>query len=78
MDKSETEVLAEITEGKLFGQIGVLLHLPRFYSIFAKTNCDLFVLNKYNLEQLLKFNPHGKCRFCFVLSYVFTHISYTF
>lgn len=40
-----------------FGEIGLLMSAPRTATVRAKTNCDLFVLEKKELSRILKDHP---------------------
>jgi glucose-6-phosphate 1-dehydrogenase len=62
--RGEVEVLDEqgntikvLSDGDIFGEIGVLLSRPRNADIRAKTSCDLFVLDKADFSRILRDNP---------------------
>ncbi len=46
-----------LSDGDIFGEIGVLLSRPRTADIRAKTSCDLFVLDKADFSRILRDNP---------------------
>lgn len=48
-----TEVFAVMNAGAFFGEISLVFSCPRTASIRARTNCDLFVLNKQDLDHVL-------------------------
>jgi glucose-6-phosphate 1-dehydrogenase len=49
--------LCPLKDGDLFGEIGVLLDQPRVATVRAVTPCDLFVLRKADLLQVLRDFP---------------------
>ncbi len=51
------EVLKVLTDGDIFGEIGVLMSRPRNADVRAKTSCDLFVLDKADFSRILRINP---------------------
>ena len=50
-------VLKVLRDGDIFGEIGVLLSMPRTANCRAKTSCDLFVLDKSDFSRILRDNP---------------------
>jgi glucose-6-phosphate 1-dehydrogenase len=50
-------VLKVLTDGDIFGEIGVLLSKPRTADVRAKRSCDLFVLDKSDFSRILRDNP---------------------
>jgi CRP-like cAMP-binding protein len=50
-------VLKVLTDGDIFGEIGVLLSKPRTADVRAKRSCDLFVLDKADFSRILRDNP---------------------
>ena len=42
-----------LKDGDYFGEIGLLMSIPRVATIRAKTDCDLFVLNKSSFSRIL-------------------------
>jgi glucose-6-phosphate 1-dehydrogenase len=62
--RGEVEVLDDVgnmmkvlTDGDIFGEIGVLMSTPRNANVRARTNCDLFVLDKADFSRILRDNP---------------------
>lgn len=51
------EVMKVLSDGDIFGEIGVLMSRPRTASVRAKTSCDLFVLDKSDFSRILRDNP---------------------
>ncbi len=55
-------VIKTLKDGDFFGEIGVLMSLPRTANVRAKTSCDLFVLDKADFSRILRDHPqfaHG-------------------
>ena len=52
------QVLSTLGEGNFFGEKSLLLSEPRSASVRAKTQCDLFVLDKSDLLKVLKDHPN--------------------
>ena len=50
-------VLKTLKDGDFFGEIGVLMSLPRTAHVIAKTGCDLFVLDKTDFSRILRDHP---------------------
>lgn len=50
-------VYAELTQGAFFGEIGVLMDVPRTATIIARTKCMLVVLKKEDLQEELPKYP---------------------
>ena len=64
INRGEAETLDEnnhairtLREGDFFGEIALLLSLPRTASVRAKTECDLFVLEQCDFKRVLKDFP---------------------
>jgi glucose-6-phosphate 1-dehydrogenase len=55
---AEGNVITVLTDGNIFGEIGVLMSTPRTANVRAKTSCDLFVLDKSDFSRVLRDNPH--------------------
>jgi glucose-6-phosphate 1-dehydrogenase len=51
------KVLKVLSDGDIFGEIGVLMSMPRTADVRAKTSCDLFVLDKSDFSRILRDNP---------------------
>jgi glucose-6-phosphate 1-dehydrogenase len=51
------KVIKVLTDGDIFGEIGVLMSKPRTADVRAKTSCDLFVLDKSDFSRILRDNP---------------------
>jgi len=51
------KVLKVLTDGDIFGEIGVLMSTPRTRNVWAKTGCDLFVLDKADFSRILRDSP---------------------
>ncbi len=51
------EVVQTLKDGDCFGEIGLLISVPRIASIRAKTLCDLFVLEKSSFSHILRDHP---------------------
>jgi len=52
------KVLKVLRDGDIFGEIAVLTSQTRTADVRAKTNCDLFVLDKSDFGRILRDNPH--------------------
>jgi len=50
-------VLKTLKDGDFFGEVGILMSMPRNATIRAKTLCDLFVLQKSDFGRILKDHP---------------------
>jgi len=50
-------VIKVLSDGDVFGEIGVLLSRPRNADVRAKTACDLFVLDKADFSRILRDSP---------------------
>ncbi len=46
-----------LKDGEVFGEIGLLMSTPRTATIVAKTQCDLFVLEKKDFSRILRDYP---------------------
>ncbi len=62
--RGDVEVLDEagravstLTDGDIFGEIGLLMSTARTADVRAKTSCDLFVLDKADLGRILRDSP---------------------
>ncbi|XP_064635102.1 uncharacterized protein LOC135492519 [Lineus longissimus] len=53
-------VFASMKAGAFFGEVALLFTCPRTASIRAKTNVDMFVLSKGDLDSVLQFYPEIK------------------
>ncbi len=53
----EGRVKATLRDGDFFGEIALVYSQPRTATVRAKTLCDLFVLNKYDFDRILKDHP---------------------
>jgi glucose-6-phosphate 1-dehydrogenase len=51
------QAIKVLSDGDIFGEMGVLLSRPRSADIRAKTSCDLFVLDKADFSRILRDNP---------------------
>eukprot|EP00118_Oscarella_pearsei_P012897 m.98493 g.98493 ORF g.98493 m.98493 type:complete len:2159 (+) comp36987_c0_seq18:234-6710(+) len=51
-------VFAKMNAGQFFGEISLVYSVPRTASIRAGTNCDIFVLTKRDLDDVLAYYPH--------------------
>ncbi|EGR34863.1 hypothetical protein IMG5_000910 [Ichthyophthirius multifiliis] len=47
------EYVKDIKQYEVFGEIGILLKIPRSATIIATENCDLISISKYNYESLI-------------------------
>jgi glucose-6-phosphate 1-dehydrogenase len=54
---ARNETLDELGEGDFFGEVGLLMAMPRTASIRAKSLCDLFVLSKKDFTRILRDHP---------------------
>jgi CRP-like cAMP-binding protein len=50
-------VFASMRDGEFFGEISLVFSCPRTASIRTATHCDMFVLSKTDLDQVLKSFP---------------------
>ena len=50
-------VLKTLKDGDFFGEIGVLMPVPRTAHVKAKTGCDLFVLDKTDFSRIMRDHP---------------------
>src|SRR5262249_28486703 len=61
--RGEAEVLdgdrvkAMLHDGDCFGEIALLMSAPRTATVRARSQCDLFVLNKTDFNQILRDQP---------------------
>ena len=51
------KVVKELGEGDFFGEIGLLMSVPRTATVRAKSQCDLFVLEKGEFCRILRAHP---------------------
>jgi len=54
---NESTVLVTLNEGKLFGEVSMVYNLPRSASVRAATPCVIFVLDRVDLNRVLKHYP---------------------
>ena len=52
------QVLKVLSDGDIFGEIGVLMSKPRTADVRARRACDLFVLQRADFSRILRDNPH--------------------
>ncbi|XP_074659484.1 uncharacterized protein LOC141912168 [Tubulanus polymorphus] len=57
LDEDDETPVATLRGGKLFGELSLILELPRTATVRAVTHCDLMVLNKAALVEVLKLFP---------------------
>lgn len=57
-------VLGTLAEGDLFGEVGVLLRVPRTATVRARTLCHLFVLERAKFSQIVKDHPQFADAIC--------------
>ena len=50
-------VISTLGDGEFFGEIGLLMSIPRMATVKTKTLCDLFVLQRSNFVHILKDHP---------------------
>jgi voltage-gated potassium channel len=50
-------VIATLSDGNFFGEMGLLLSVPRTASVRATTDCDLFMLAQSNFRKMLRDRP---------------------
>ena len=62
--RGEVEVLDEVgnvmkvlTDGDIFGEMGLLMSTPRTANVRSRTSCDLFVLDKADFSRILRDSP---------------------
>ncbi|ROJ62455.1 Cyclic nucleotide-gated cation channel subunit A, partial [Anabarilius grahami] len=58
LSNNESAVLFKLNPGQYFGERSFLLEEPRPSTARAETNCDLYVLSKASLDELLKHYPN--------------------
>lgn len=51
------EIVSELTEGEIFGEVALILDKPRTATVVTKKFCELYVLNKEDLHELLQKFP---------------------
>ncbi|XP_068721829.1 uncharacterized protein [Montipora capricornis] len=56
-DHADPVIIDVMGEGGFFGEISLMFSCPRTASVRAKTNCDLFVLTKKDLDEVLTHYP---------------------
>ncbi|MCB0323001.1 MAG: glucose-6-phosphate dehydrogenase [Bdellovibrionales bacterium] len=61
---ADEQVVGTLREGDCFGEVGVLLRVPRTATVRAKTLCDLFVLDKDRFGRILKDHPQFADAIC--------------
>jgi CRP-like cAMP-binding protein len=52
-------VIKVLSDGDIFGEIGVLMSKPRTADVRAQRSCDLFVLDKSDFSRILRDNPQS-------------------
>ena len=52
------QVIKVLSDGDIFGEIGVLMSRPRTADVRARRACDLFVLQRADFSRILRDNPH--------------------
>ena len=57
-------VIATLSEGDFFGEMGLLLSVPRTASVRAVTDCDLFMLKQDDFRQTLRDRPQFAASIC--------------
>jgi glucose-6-phosphate 1-dehydrogenase len=64
LERGEVEVLDDtgkvinvLSDGDIFGEIGVLMSMPRTANVRAISSCDLLVLDKADFSRILRDNP---------------------
>lgn len=50
-------VIATLSDGQFFGEMGLLLSVPRIASVRATTDCDLFMLAQGDFRKMLRDRP---------------------
>ncbi|KAJ7372504.1 hypothetical protein OS493_019013 [Desmophyllum pertusum] len=55
--ENDCEVLVTLKEGKLFGEVSMVYNLPRSASVRAATPCVIFLLDRADLNRVLKHYP---------------------
>ncbi|CAH3024940.1 unnamed protein product, partial [Porites evermanni] len=55
--ENDDEVLVTLKEGKLFGEVSMVYNLPRSASVRAATPCIIFLLDRADLNKVLKHYP---------------------
>lgn len=53
----EGRVIRQLRDGDFFGEVGLLMSVPRTATVRAKTQCDLFVLEKGEFCRILREHP---------------------
>lgn len=51
-------IFAQLSDGQFFGEISLILGVPRTASIRAATTCDILALRKADLYRVLSYYPH--------------------
>ncbi len=51
-------IVRTLKDGDCFGEIGLLIAVPRTATIKARTSCDLFVLERTSFSRILRDHPH--------------------
>jgi CRP-like cAMP-binding protein len=54
---ADGKTLATLNEGDYFGEMSLLMSVPRTANIRASTPCNLFVLEKHEFDRVLKDHP---------------------
>ncbi|RMX52130.1 hypothetical protein pdam_00015158 [Pocillopora damicornis] len=55
--ENENEVLVTLKEGKLFGEVSMVYNLPRATSVRAASPCVVFLLDRVDLNRVLRHYP---------------------
>ena len=50
-------VIKELSDGDVFGEVGLLTSMPRIATVRAKSAADVFVLAKADFARILRDNP---------------------
>jgi CRP-like cAMP-binding protein len=64
VDGEQQEQVAELFEGSVVGEVGVLLNTPATYDVQAKTTCDLFQLTKDDFINICDVFPTFRDKLC--------------
>ncbi|KAK1120692.1 hypothetical protein AOXY_G38748 [Acipenser oxyrinchus oxyrinchus] len=57
LSQDERSVMVTLKAGQYFGEGSLLFSEPRSTSIRASTNCDMYVLDKKDLDSTVKYYP---------------------
>jgi CRP-like cAMP-binding protein len=50
-------VISTLKDGDFFGEIGLLMSVPRTATVRAKTLCDMFILHRSDFVHILRDHP---------------------